>query len=114
MKNILVQILFIALSLAVFTNCEDVILVDTDPAAELITVDGWINNQSVPQTIRLTRSQPYFQSQFNPGVVGASVIVESSKLMGGKSAAPTFRYYLTTRLVARSFCRKRFNLEEVK
>lgn len=57
--------------------CEDVIDIDTDNADALLTVDAWLNNLPEEQVIRLTRSQPYFQNEFSPAVVGASVSILS-------------------------------------
>lgn len=78
MKNIKFSI-FAALGLFAFASCTDVIDIQTDPAETLLVVDAWINDQAAPQTIRLTQSQPYFDSQLGNGVTGAIVTVESSE-----------------------------------
>ncbi len=72
-------LLLTLLSLVFATSCEDVIEVETDPAPALLVVDAWLNNQSQPQTVRLTTSAPYFSNAFAPNVVGASVTIESSE-----------------------------------
>ncbi len=58
-------------------SCEDVIDIDTDNADALLTVDAWLNDLPEDQVIRLTKSQPYFQNEFAPAVMGASVSVIS-------------------------------------
>ena len=65
--------------LALFiSSCEDVIDVDlVDAEAELV-VDAWLNDQSLPQEIKLTLSQPYFDSRLASGVENATVTVSSS------------------------------------
>lgn len=70
---------FVKLSFALiaFTTvaCEDVINPDLQPASPVLVVDAWLTNQPGPQSIKLTRSQPYFESVLPPGVSGASVTV---------------------------------------
>lgn len=56
-------------------GCEDPIDVELEDADTLVTVDGWINGNAEDQTIRLTSSQPYFNSSFASGINNASVKV---------------------------------------
>lgn len=56
-------------------SCTDVVPVDIAPAPDQLVVDAWINNQSEPQTIRLTMSQPFFSNTFATGVIDADVRV---------------------------------------
>ncbi len=58
-----------------FFNCEDVIEVELSPTNAQVNIDAWINNKSEPQTIRLRRVSPYFDSSPSPVISGASVIV---------------------------------------
>ena len=60
------------------SSCQDVIDLETDPAPTLLVVDGWINDQSETQTIRLTSSQPFFDNTLARSTVGATVTVTSS------------------------------------
>lgn len=76
MKNIN-QYIIAAFALFLLGSCTDVIDVETDPAENLLVVDGWIDNRLEPQTIRLTQSQSYFNSNFSAGVTGAEVRVDS-------------------------------------
>ena len=78
MKNTKFIISALLISLA-FGSCTDVINIEPDSAEAIFVVDAWINNQPTPQTIRLTRSAPYFDSQLAAGVSGATVTVESSE-----------------------------------
>lgn len=57
------------------TNCTDVIVVDIDEVPPQLVVDGWINNKSEAQTIRLTLSQGYFDNTFASGVSTAEILV---------------------------------------
>ena len=57
------------------TSCTDVITVDLDVVPPQLVVDGWINNKSEPQTIRLTMSQGYFDNTFASAVTTAEIIV---------------------------------------
>ncbi|MDX1479884.1 MAG: DUF4249 domain-containing protein [Saprospiraceae bacterium] len=57
------------------TGCTDVIPVVTEPVAPRLVVDAWINNLDTTQTIRLTRSQPYFDATPAAGVSGAQITV---------------------------------------
>ena len=69
----------LALSLLIFfTACEDVVEIELDEAAPILVVDAWINDQSGPQTIRLTNTAPYFESAPTPGIPGATITVSSS------------------------------------
>lgn len=56
-------------------SCEDPIDVELEDAETLVTVDGWINGNPESQTIRLTSSQPYFNSSFASGINNATVKV---------------------------------------
>lgn len=72
---------FFLIAAAIFfgTSCTDVIDVETDPAESLLVVDAWINDQTEPQTIRLTKSQPYFDNSLTDAATGATVTVVSSE-----------------------------------
>jgi hypothetical protein len=59
-------------------SCEDVIDIQTADAPTQIVVDAWLNNQSVTQTIRLTKSQPFFKSDLAQPISGAMVEVTSN------------------------------------
>ncbi len=63
--------------LITFSGCEDVIEIKLDDGPARLVVDAWLNNQEVIQTIRLTYSQPYFES--NPAIpaLGGVVKVEN-------------------------------------
>lgn len=59
--------------------CEDPVEVATDPAENLVTVDAWLHNiASEDQTIKISYSQPYFDSTFVAGINNADVRVSSS------------------------------------
>ncbi|NND07004.1 MAG: DUF4249 domain-containing protein [Saprospiraceae bacterium] len=57
------------------TSCEDVVDIETADAPSQLVVDAWLTDEDKPQTIRLTRSQPYFNSEFAQAMEGATVEV---------------------------------------
>ena len=59
-------------------GCEDPIPVELDESDTFHVVDAFINNNSEPQTIRLSSSQTYFENTFTEGLSGATVTVSSS------------------------------------
>lgn len=73
---------FILATIVGLTNCTDVIIIDVEEVPAQLVVDGWINSESEPQTIRLVMSQGYFNNSLAEGVTSAEVIVadESGKL----------------------------------
>ncbi len=55
--------------------CEDTIFPTLREAESILVVDAWLTNKPGKQTIRLTRTQPYFENSLPPGVAGATVTV---------------------------------------
>lgn len=78
MKNYALYILILLGSSLLFQACEDVIDVDLANAEPELVVDGWLNNLSQVQEIKLSLSQPYFDSRSSTGVENATVSVTSS------------------------------------
>ena len=70
-------ILLAFLSISVIA-CEDVIDVDLDQGEVLYVTDAFITNESTTQTIKLSKTAPYFQSQTVPPLEGAQVTVTGS------------------------------------
>lgn len=62
-------------ALIMFAACEDVIVVETDEAEERFVVDAWLDNSTDLQIIKLSTSQPYFDSSPVSPVIGATVNV---------------------------------------
>jgi hypothetical protein len=62
-----------ALVPGLFISCEDRIFPELPGAAPALVIDAWINNKPEVQTIRLTRSLPYFEATAPQGLTGASV-----------------------------------------
>lgn len=56
-------------------GCEEVIHPELELADPILVVDAWLTHESVEQQIKLTRTQPYFESALPTGVSGASVQV---------------------------------------
>ena len=57
------------------TACTDPVDVDLGESIPQLTVDAWITDEVKPDTIKLTTTQQYFATSFNPGVTGATVSV---------------------------------------
>lgn len=71
-------LLIIFIGLIIFSGCEDIIDIKLDDAPARLVVDAWLNNQEETQTIRLTYSQPYFESNSALPALGAVVKVSSN------------------------------------
>lgn len=72
-------IYLLIVSSILISACEDPIVVPLDEADSLVTVDAWLNDiPTASQTIKLSSSQPYFDSSFVAGINSASVNVISS------------------------------------
>ena len=68
-------IFFISLFALAFFTCEDPIDVELSPTNGQVNIDAWLNNKSEPQTIKIRRVSPFFDSSPSPIISGASVIV---------------------------------------
>ncbi len=78
-KNTFSVALYIFIVLFSLTGCEDVINIKTEKGPELLVVDGWINNQSQVQKIKLSYTGGYFDNQTPKPALQASVIVTDSE-----------------------------------
>lgn len=56
-------------------SCETVIDPDLQDAPQVLVVDAWINTNPGPQVIKLSQTQPYFDSRTPAGASGAVVTV---------------------------------------
>ena len=70
------QILFALMVAFTFSSCEDVIDLDLDNGKNQLVVDGFVNNDTSMQVIRLTSSAPYFSNVATPGEDGATVTLK--------------------------------------
>ena len=70
-------ILFLSGLVILFSSCEDEITPTLEEADPILSVDAWITDLPEPQVIRLSLTQPYFDTVPNP-VSGASVRIEGS------------------------------------
>ena len=78
--------IFFALIVTVtFSSCEDIIELDLDNGKNQLVVDGFVNNDSSIQTIRLTSSAPYFSNVATPADNDASI-----RLIGPKNTTYNF------------------------
>jgi hypothetical protein len=71
----LFQLTLVLLTIIGLSGCEDVIDLKTETGPTQLVVDGWITNQPGTQTITLTWSSPYFDSNPIQPVLGAKVSV---------------------------------------
>ncbi|MCG8386554.1 MAG: DUF4249 domain-containing protein [Cytophagales bacterium] len=60
-------------------SCEDSVNISLNDAPPVLVVDAWINNKPEVQVIRLSQSQPFFESELPPPVSGAEITVSSSE-----------------------------------
>jgi hypothetical protein len=67
------------LLMAIWSSCEDVIDIQTTNAPTQIVVDAWLNNLSQQQEIKLSYSQPYFDSSFAKPILEASIEIRSEQ-----------------------------------
>jgi len=72
------NIIFLCFFLAFFAACEDVIEVDLKDGNNQLVVDAWIDNLPKMQTIKLSRTSPYFQNTNQPVETGATVKITSN------------------------------------
>lgn len=66
-------ILFALVVAVTFTSCEDIIDLDLDNGKNQLVVDGFVNNDTSIQIIRLTSSAPYFSNVATPAENGVTV-----------------------------------------
>ncbi len=65
--------LIIFISSIGWVACEDIISPTLETVDSALAVDAWINNKNEKQVVRLTETQPYFQTTTSIGVKGATV-----------------------------------------
>ncbi|WP_069660128.1 DUF4249 domain-containing protein [Arcticibacter eurypsychrophilus] len=73
-KQSIYQILFLAATISL-SSCEKVIDVKLDSSANQVVIEGNITDQQGPQTIKISQSVPYTDSNVYPAVTGAVVTV---------------------------------------
>lgn len=61
-----------------FVSCDDPIELDLPEGQPLLVVDGWIDNQPAPDTIKLSTTVGYFTNGPLPTVTGAQVSITGS------------------------------------
>ncbi len=69
------HLMFIVIAALAIQACEDQVDVQLEDAPEALVVDAWINNKDEVQVIKLTKTQPYFDSTEPSGVSGANVMI---------------------------------------
>ncbi|MBC7411022.1 MAG: DUF4249 family protein [Bacteroidia bacterium] len=74
MKNIL----YLLLATTLLSSCEKVITVQLQEGEAQLVVDAFLNNDTLPQTIKLRTTQPYFDNSPAPAVTGATVTLETT------------------------------------
>jgi hypothetical protein len=67
------SILFLAI--ITLSSCEDVVKIDVPAGESQLVVDAFIDNRRQTQTIRLTKTSPYFDNSPSPAATGAKVKV---------------------------------------
>lgn len=74
MKNYLLLIFSILLM-----SCEDKVDVTLPVASPVIVIDAWVNNKTEDQVIKITQTQPYFDSSEPKGITGANVLITDAQ-----------------------------------
>ena len=72
------QSVALLIGLLIFAGCEDEIRPTLEEADPIVAVDAWITNQPMPQLVRLTQTQPYFDTIARP-LPGATVFIQDSQ-----------------------------------
>ncbi|MDJ1468404.1 DUF4249 domain-containing protein [Cytophagaceae bacterium DM2B3-1] len=65
------------LTTCLLSSCEDVIQIDVAPAESQLVIDAFISNTSKAQTIRLTKTVPYFEEGDAPTISGAEIVLKN-------------------------------------
>lgn len=71
-----IKLFMFILTVIGFSSCEDVIQVKLDAGEPIITIDAFINDMRLQQTVRLTFTDSYFSQKPNSPITGASVHVK--------------------------------------
>jgi hypothetical protein len=58
------------------SSCEDVVKIEVPPGESQLVVDAFIDDRRQTQTIRLTKTSPYFDNSPSPAATGAKVVVK--------------------------------------
>jgi hypothetical protein len=74
-KMKLKNIIYLFAAFTFFSSCEDIIDVDLAEGDNQLVVDAWVNNLPQTQTIRLSRTIPYFENNTPPAETGAIVTI---------------------------------------
>ena len=56
-------------------SCEDVVDVDLEDGVRQVVVDAFLTNEFGPQTVKLSRTVPFFEAVNTPPITGATVTV---------------------------------------
>jgi hypothetical protein len=59
-------------------SCDKEIFPELEQPFELVVIDAWLTDQTGPQNIFITQSQPYFENEFPQKLAGATVQVISA------------------------------------
>jgi len=73
--NNLQKLITLFSAVSIFWSCEDTIYPELEQAEPQIVIDAWINNDPSPQYIRITETQPYFDSLSYSGIENATVFI---------------------------------------
>ena len=68
----------LVLLMTILSSCEDQIEPTLEDAPALLVIDAWLTNQNIPQNIRITQTQSYFDNSAVTTVEGADVSIEDS------------------------------------
>ena len=60
-------------------SCEDKIDLELPEGETYLVVEGWITNEDIPHTVKLTYTSPYFDEQSSPVITGADVFLRDNE-----------------------------------
>ncbi len=69
------KLVTVFLLILIFSSCDKIINPDLESASPILVVEAWLNDKPEKQIIRLTMTQPYFDTSTPIGVSGATVTV---------------------------------------
>ena len=75
MKKIKIATIF---SLLALTACEDVIEIDLDNIESILVIEAVITDQTIQQTVKLTKTGNYFEPGIYPAISSANVILSDN------------------------------------
>lgn len=79
-QNSMIRVLISVIGLMMLLSaCEDEISPTLESADPVLVIDAWLTNKPGNQTIKISKTQPYFENSLPSGVSGATVSVKDDQ-----------------------------------